>query len=166
MATTLGRGGRRRRGLRLRLGRGGRGRNGRYGRRPDEIEAALLALVVRLRVLLLLLLRLTGLLGMRNAALVGGAQDGKCRGNTETAREHRQLARSHPHLFTSMAVLAPHPASGVPLPGGTGYLGQPQRLLEQAHLAQDRDRVRVDVLALDLAVLVGDHVDPTPLDPL
>src|SRR5213592_496650 len=36
--------------------------------------------------------------------------------------------------------------------------------VEQADLAQDRDRVRVDVLALDQAVLEGDHVDAVPAD--
>ena len=34
--------------------------------------------------------------------------------------------------------------------------------VEQADLAQDRDRVRVDVLALDEAVLERDRVDPVP----
>ncbi len=36
------------------------------------------------------------------------------------------------------------------------------RSVEQADLAQDRDRVRVDVLALDQPVLEGDHVDAVP----
>src|SRR4051812_40563402 len=36
--------------------------------------------------------------------------------------------------------------------------------VEQADLAQDRDRVRVDVLALDQAVLEWDHVDAVPAD--
>ena len=39
-----------------------------------------------------------------------------------------------------------------------------ERSVEQADLAQDRDRVRVDVLALDQAVLEGDRVDPVPAD--
>ena len=38
-------------------------------------------------------------------------------------------------------------------------------LVEQADLAQDRDAVGVDVLALDQAVLEGDHVEAVPLDP-
>src|SRR3954454_17903294 len=38
--------------------------------------------------------------------------------------------------------------------------------LEQADLAEDRDRVRVDVLALDQAVLERHQVHAAPLDPL
>ena len=36
--------------------------------------------------------------------------------------------------------------------------------VEQADLAQDRDRVGVDVLALDQAILEGDRVDSVPAD--
>src|SRR5258706_15625596 len=46
-----------------------------------------------------------------------------------------------------------------PSSGRCSYKG-----LEQPHLAQDRDRVRVDVLALDEAVLERDHVHPVPRD--
>ena len=64
------------------------------------LEAALLALRVRgrlLRVLLRLLGR-TGLVAVRNSALVGGARDGECRGNAETGRERSQLAGPQLHV--------------------------------------------------------------------
>src|SRR5258708_10931308 len=38
--------------------------------------------------------------------------------------------------------------------------------LDQAHLAEDRHGVGVDVLALDHAVLEGDHIHAVPLDAL
>src|SRR3954453_7782886 len=74
-------------------------------RRDLALEAALLALRVRGRLLrmLLRLLGRAGLAAVRNAALVGRAHGRKSRGDAETGHERRQLAGSQLHvLITSM----------------------------------------------------------------
>src|SRR5262249_42882264 len=79
------------------------------GRRGLSLEAALLALRVRCRLLrvLLRLLGRTGLVAVRNAALVGGAHDRTRCGNTKIGHERRQLAGPQLHvLITSIAVSA------------------------------------------------------------
>src|SRR6476469_5401953 len=43
-------------------------------------------------------------------------------------------------------------------------MASPAGSVEQADLTQDRDRVRVDVLALDQAVLERNHVEAVPAD--
>src|SRR5262249_11496636 len=123
-----------RRGHRLRA-RAGRGRSwcgcvGGGG--AHRCEAALLALAVRLRLLVVALaLPWTRLLVVvRNAALVGGAQNRKGRGQAEAGGENRQLARSQLHVVgTSMANWLPTPkapgSAGGLLPSGARRAGRP-----------------------------------------
>src|SRR5262249_60277530 len=85
----------------------------------------------------------------------------------KAAARPRQVAKTANLRVLSFTSSVPPWLIGSPLRkrrGAPGGYSQAE-LGEQADLAEDRDRVRVDVLALDQAVLVGDHVDPAPLDP-
>src|SRR5689334_17214344 len=94
--------------------------------------------------------------GTASAALAAEAQRSTITQAEIAGRRRRCMARN---LATENGFGQRHRATFTRGDGGV-------ILLEQADLAEDRNRVRVDVLALDQAVLERDQVHPAPLDPL